>query len=122
MQFTDSLKNLDLVKSVHGGNVDALPWQHASLRAIHKALGVAQLWDSLFVFQPVQPSELEYEPIWKFDIEEDTDANIQVRYIRILFEIFLHVTNGCCLCSILSISRSMRLPQDLSRRVRVAPK
>lgn len=83
IQFADSLNNLELVKSVHGGNVDALPWQHASLRAIHKALGVAQLWDSLFVFQPAQPSDIGYETIWKFDIDEHSDANIQVCcYVR----------------------------------------
>ena len=81
MQFTDSLKNLDLVKSVHGGNVDALPWQHASLRAIHKALGVAQLWDSLFVFQPKGETlgSCADSP-WVFDIDEDVDISIHVSF------------------------------------------
>ncbi|CAL1704680.1 unnamed protein product [Somion occarium] len=78
IQLSDKLSNLDLTKIVHANNIDALPWQHASLRAIHQALAVAELWDSLFVFQPAQPSHLSGAPIWEFDTsEEEIDANIQ---------------------------------------------
>lgn len=48
----DRLSVREALKSVHAGNMQALPHQHAALRAIQKGCGVASLSDVLFVFQP----------------------------------------------------------------------
>jgi hypothetical protein len=46
------MSGAELLRRVHRGNVDALPWQHASLRSVQRALGVRSICDSLFLFQP----------------------------------------------------------------------
>lgn len=73
------MTNDELLKSIHQDNVDALPWQHASLRSIQKELGIARLWDSLFLFQPLQ-NDGDGEPLWKFEARDAEVVSIQVRF------------------------------------------
>ena len=54
----------DLVRSVHKLNLEALPWHHASLRLIQRALNTTSLCDTLFLFQPNTQYEAEQDPLW----------------------------------------------------------
>lgn len=75
---------MEMLKLIHRNNVDAIPWQQASLRAIQQGLGVRSLWECLFVFQPYQdPAAHEEDLPWAF---EDTE-----------FETHVHVSGsmGC---------------------------
>ena len=54
----------DLVRSVHKLNLEALPWHHASLRSIQRALDTTSLCDTLFLFQPNTQEEAEQNPLW----------------------------------------------------------
>lgn len=56
--------NRDLVRSVHKLNLEALPWHHASLRSIQRALNTTSLCDTLFLFQPKTQGEAEDNPLW----------------------------------------------------------
>lgn len=51
IKVQEGLQNIEFLRSIHQGNLDALQWQQASPRAIQKALGIDKLWDSLFLFQ-----------------------------------------------------------------------
>ncbi|KAI0082634.1 hypothetical protein K474DRAFT_1654750 [Panus rudis PR-1116 ss-1] len=80
VQLKPDANNLDVILSVHAANIDALGWAHASLRTLQKALGVSELWDSLFVFQPMPPKSLHAEPIWEFDDSKEKDSTVNVQY------------------------------------------
>ncbi|KAF9649477.1 hypothetical protein BDM02DRAFT_3230298 [Thelephora ganbajun] len=54
----------DVVRSVHKFNLEALPWHHASLRLIQRALNTTSLCDTLFLFQPNTRRETERDPLW----------------------------------------------------------
>ncbi|KAG5652249.1 NRPS protein [Sphagnurus paluster] len=69
--------NAELLRSIHDFNVEALPWQHASLRLIQKRLCISRLWDSLFVFQPLQMKQDIEDPLWTFDIQENPEVQVQ---------------------------------------------
>ncbi|THH11834.1 hypothetical protein EW145_g392 [Phellinidium pouzarii] len=72
------LNNLDFVRSIHGQNLSAQKWQHASIRSIQRKLGVNSLWDSIFVFQPIMDGASEkMNKLWQFDDSEDEVAKIQ---------------------------------------------
>ncbi|KAF9564589.1 peptide synthetase [Agrocybe pediades] len=68
IRLEKEVDNIELLKAVHRANLDALPWQQASVRAVQKELKVDQIWDSLFLFQhaesDVDPLQL---PLWSFD-------------------------------------------------------
>ncbi|KAG5645251.1 NRPS protein [Asterophora parasitica] len=77
IRLEDGLRNIDLLRSIHKSNVDALAWQHASLRSIQRKLGISRLWDSLFVFQPIESHERSVDPLWTFDAQEEEATSIQ---------------------------------------------
>jgi hypothetical protein len=52
------------VRSVHRLNLEALPWHHASLRSIQRALNTTSLCDTLFLVQPNPQEEAEENPLW----------------------------------------------------------
>jgi len=77
------MKYIDLLRFIHQANLDSLPWQQASLRAIQKVLKADSLWDSLFLFQHSEDAEAEHNSIWHFEeyaTEEGID--IQVSWAR----------------------------------------
>ncbi|OBZ75802.1 Nonribosomal peptide synthetase 2 [Grifola frondosa] len=77
VRFDDNMSNELLLRTVHEANVAAIPWHHASLRSIQHRLGVSDLWDSIFVFQPLlEAFQSESEPLWEFDTMEEADISI----------------------------------------------
>lgn len=73
------MDNKSLLKEIHESNVASMSWQHASLRSIQRKLGVSNLWDSIFVFQPKQESlESESNRLWTFDVSEAEDISVHV--------------------------------------------
>ncbi|KDR81669.1 hypothetical protein GALMADRAFT_59971 [Galerina marginata CBS 339.88] len=74
-----NMSNIDLLRFIHQGNLDGLLWQQASVRAIQKALGVDSLWDSLFLFQPAQLSEIDESPNWTFE-EKAAISEVKIQY------------------------------------------
>ncbi|KAI0780914.1 hypothetical protein BD413DRAFT_608137 [Trametes elegans] len=75
--FGDSMTNKALLKRVHEANISSMPWQHASLRSIQRQLGVSNLWDSIFVFQPQQESLVtQPDRLWAFDASDAEDISI----------------------------------------------
>ena len=76
------MRNIELLRTIQQGNLDALPWQQASPRAIQKLTGIENLWDTLFLFQPLQPADppLIQGLDWRFDDDlANLEAKIQVR-------------------------------------------
>ncbi|KAI0362122.1 hypothetical protein OH77DRAFT_1416339 [Trametes cingulata] len=70
--------NKSVLREVHAENVASMAWQHASLRSIQRRLGVSNLWDSIFVFQPKQEAlESEDGRLWTFDAGEAEDISVQ---------------------------------------------
>ncbi|KAI0721073.1 peptide synthetase [Cerioporus squamosus] len=79
VRFDGDVRNRDLLKRLHDANIASMPWQHASLRSIQRELGLSNLWDSLFVYQPKQESlESKQDALWVF--EGDDVADISVHY------------------------------------------
>ncbi|KAI0670364.1 hypothetical protein C8Q78DRAFT_1079337 [Trametes maxima] len=76
--FGDAMVNKTLLRRIHDGNITSMAWQHASLRSIQRRLGVNNLWDSIFVFQPKQESleGSESDHLWAFDIGDAEDISI----------------------------------------------
>ncbi len=73
------MDNRSLLKEIHKSNIASMSWQHASLRSIQRKLGVSNLWDSIFVFQPKQESlESESNRVWAFDVNEAEDISVHV--------------------------------------------
>ncbi|KAF9464762.1 peptide synthetase [Collybia nuda] len=66
VQLVEGMRNSELLKSIHQSNIDALPWQQASLRSIQKKLGVSSIWDSLFLFQPSTSNGSSMDIFWEF--------------------------------------------------------
>ncbi|KAF5380902.1 hypothetical protein D9615_004009 [Tricholomella constricta] len=77
IRLKDGVRNIELLRSIHEYNVDALPWQHASLRSIQRKLGISRLWDSLFLFQPLESNEELPDSLWTFDTQGEGEALIQ---------------------------------------------
>ncbi|RDB21442.1 Nonribosomal peptide synthetase 2 [Hypsizygus marmoreus] len=77
IRLQGGLHNTELLRSIHLSNVNALPWQQASLRSIQQKLRIAQLWDSLFLFQPLEPVDSDPGQLWMFDDANEEDAQIQ---------------------------------------------
>ncbi|KAH9484356.1 NRPS [Psilocybe cubensis] len=79
-------RNIELLKSIHQSNLDALQWQQASARAIQKVLGVENLWDSLFLFQQAASYSGSNSKIsWAFDEEiivDEAKYPLNVEIIR----------------------------------------
>ncbi|KAL5533182.1 hypothetical protein ACEPAF_4958 [Sanghuangporus sanghuang] len=72
------IRNLDFVRTIHRQNMAAQRWQHASLRSIHRKVGLSSLWDTIFLFQPiVDDTSDEEDAVWSFDESEDEIAKIQ---------------------------------------------
>ncbi|EJD05778.1 uncharacterized protein FOMMEDRAFT_119062 [Fomitiporia mediterranea MF3/22] len=77
-RIISNVKNLDFVRSIHGQNLEAQKWQHASLRTIQRKLGMRTLWDAIFLFQPmIDDGSREEDELWAFDDSEDEIAKIQ---------------------------------------------
>lgn len=72
------MRNRELLKSIYTNNVAAMPWQQASLREIQRDLSLSPLWDSLFLFQPLESTDSDLKPIWEFEVGEEEEAKIQV--------------------------------------------
>ncbi|KAI6045753.1 hypothetical protein EDC04DRAFT_3104410 [Pisolithus marmoratus] len=75
VEFVAGMSNRDLVRQIHQNNVDALSWQHVSLRAIQAGTGFEGLFHSLFVFQPMFSSH--HSKIWKMHASEEFGAHVQ---------------------------------------------
>ena len=52
------------MRSIHAFNLETLPWHHASLRSIQRALNAISLCDTLFLFQPDVQEEAEQDLLW----------------------------------------------------------
>ncbi|TDL27310.1 hypothetical protein BD410DRAFT_714619 [Rickenella mellea] len=65
--FSKNMTNIELLQSLHHHNVEALSWQHSSLRSIQSAYGKSPLWDSLFLFQGVNAGNQQSHVQWKVD-------------------------------------------------------
>ncbi|KAG6874203.1 hypothetical protein C0995_003749 [Termitomyces sp. Mi166 len=78
VRLLSGVRNIDLLRSIHRLNVDALPWQHASLRSIQREMGLTSLCDSLFVFQPrFTGTKDAAATLWSFDEQANREAHIQ---------------------------------------------
>ncbi|KAG6866968.1 NRPS [Blastosporella zonata] len=86
VRLRDGLSNIDLLRSIHKLNVDALPWQHVSLRSIQRKLGVSSLWESLFLFQPRIETNTVADPLWSFELQGSEEAHIQASAPQLFLE------------------------------------
>ncbi|KAH7889359.1 hypothetical protein F5I97DRAFT_1801464 [Phlebopus sp. FC_14] len=80
VQFSSRQSNRDLLRAIHRENVDALPWQHVSLRAVQNEMRVQSLCSSLFLFQPqaLESATSESESgLWTLYDSGEFDAQIQ---------------------------------------------
>lgn len=59
------------MRSTHKLNLEALPWHHASLRSIQRALKTNSLCGTLFLFQPSGEDEAEQDPLWTLTSRPD---------------------------------------------------
>ncbi|KIJ69297.1 nonribosomal peptide synthetase [Hydnomerulius pinastri MD-312] len=75
IRFSSHMSNRDLLRSIHQDNVDALPWQHVSLRAIQSEMHVQNLFSSLFLFQP--RTSTTRSKLWTLNDLGEFDAQIQ---------------------------------------------
>ncbi|KAF9483747.1 peptide synthetase [Pholiota conissans] len=74
------MDKMHLLRKIHQLNIDALPYQQASLRAIQKALAVDRIWDSLFLFQsPTGQSRELKQSLWTFD-EKSAGREAKMQY------------------------------------------
>ena len=90
------MRNIELLRCIQQGNLDALPWQQASPRAIQKLMGIGNLWDTLFLFQPLQPPDpASIQGLdWRFDDDlANLEARIQVREQILLEKYMLTATD-----------------------------
>lgn len=95
------MTNRDLLRSIHANNLAALEWQHASLRDIQSETRLFDLWDSIFVFQPLK--SIYSSPLWSMLNADEFQANVQVR----AFHFLRSSTNWATLVSIeLRVSRN----------------
>ncbi|CAA7271648.1 unnamed protein product [Cyclocybe aegerita] len=78
LRLRKDMRNIDFLRLIHEFNLEALPWQQASLREIQKALGVDKIYDSLFLFQMGKAEQNEAR-LWAFD-ENVTDRDVQIQY------------------------------------------
>ncbi|KAJ3517178.1 hypothetical protein NLJ89_g674 [Agrocybe chaxingu] len=78
LRLRKDMRNIDLLRLIHEFNLEALPWQQASLREIQKALGVNKICDSLFLFQMGKAEQNEVR-LWAFD-DNVTDRDVQIQY------------------------------------------
>ncbi|KAF8844469.1 AMP-binding-domain-containing protein [Paxillus ammoniavirescens] len=76
IQFSPHMSNRDLLRSIHQANVDAIPWQHVSLRAVQKEIQLQSLCSSLFLFQP-RTSPL-HSDLWA--LRDSGEFNAQIQY------------------------------------------
>ncbi|KAG2158199.1 uncharacterized protein EDB93DRAFT_1077366 [Suillus bovinus] len=75
VRIGETTTNRDLLRSIHANNLAALEWQHASLRDIQSETGLFDLWDSIFVFQPLQSKYSS--PLWSLLNPDEFQANVQ---------------------------------------------
>lgn len=75
VRIGETATNRDLLRYIHANNLAALEWQHASLRDIQAETGLFDLWDSIFVFQPLQ--SIYSSPLWSMLNPDDFQANVQ---------------------------------------------
>ncbi|RDX56754.1 peptide synthetase [Lentinus brumalis] len=77
VRFDGDVHNRALLKRLHDANIASMPWQQASLRSIQRELGLSNLWDSLFVYQPRQESlESKQGALWTFDGGDVEDISV----------------------------------------------
>lgn len=75
VRIGETMTNRDLLRSIHANNLAALEWQHASLRDIQSETGLFDLWDSIFVFQPLK--SIYSSPLWSILNADEFQANVQ---------------------------------------------
>lgn len=75
VRIGETTTNRDLLRSIHANNLAALEWQHASLRGIQSETGLFDLWDSIFVFQPLK--SIYSSPLWSLLNPDEFQANVQ---------------------------------------------
>ncbi|KAG1878019.1 hypothetical protein DFJ58DRAFT_835671 [Suillus subalutaceus] len=75
VRIGETATNRDLLRSIHANNLAALEWQHISLRDIQAETGLFNLWDSIFVFQPLQ--SIYSSPLWSMLNPDEFQANVQ---------------------------------------------
>ncbi|KAG2349803.1 hypothetical protein BDR05DRAFT_923562 [Suillus weaverae] len=75
VRIGETTTNRDLLHSIHANNLAALEWQHVSLRDIQSETGLFDLWDSIFVFQPLK--SINSSPLWSLLNPNEFQANIQ---------------------------------------------
>lgn len=75
VRIGETATNRDLLRSIHANNLAALEWQHASLRDIQSETGLFDLWDSIFVFQPLQ--SIYSSSLWSMLNPDEFQANVQ---------------------------------------------
>ncbi|KAG2142777.1 uncharacterized protein EDB93DRAFT_1252247 [Suillus bovinus] len=71
----ETTTNRDLLCSIHANNLAASEWQHASLCDIQSETGLFDLWDSIFVFQPLK--SIYSSPLWSLLNPDEFQANLQ---------------------------------------------
>ncbi|KAI6036271.1 hypothetical protein BKA83DRAFT_4160555 [Pisolithus microcarpus] len=75
VEFVAGMSNQDLIRQIHQQNVDALSWQHVSLREIQSGTGYENLFHTLFLFQPMASSHPS--KIWKMHTSEEFGVHVQ---------------------------------------------
>ncbi|KAI6132186.1 hypothetical protein EDD16DRAFT_1468633 [Pisolithus croceorrhizus] len=75
VEFVAGMSNQDLIRQIHQHNVDALSWQHVSLRDIQTATGYESMFHTLFLFQPMV--SLHHSKIWKMHVFEEFGVHVQ---------------------------------------------
>lgn len=97
------MSNRELLQSIHRANVNALSWQHVSLRAVQNRLQLHGLLSSLFLFQPWRLPVRSN--LWTLRDLEEFDVQIQVSRTTVFS---LSNPSDLNLFSILSISNSTK--------------
>ncbi|KAG6336405.1 hypothetical protein ID866_2678 [Astraeus odoratus] len=115
VEIVPGMSNLDLLQQIHKENLKALSWQHVSLRAVQKEMGLEGLFHSLFLFQPT--TSLFDSKIWNVHNAEEFDAHIQYP-INVEFSTIQngHLIKMVCLSTIMdsqTMDASMERLQDM---------
>lgn len=78
------MRNVEILESIHSSALESLEWQHASLRSIQRKLGLSSLWDSTFLFQPLQ-DEAE-SSLWKPEqlFQEQVEIQVSILYYMVI--------------------------------------
>ncbi|KIY43686.1 hypothetical protein FISHEDRAFT_78528 [Fistulina hepatica ATCC 64428] len=116
VRFEKGQRNKHLLQDIQRRNVDGIPWQHASLRDLHRAVG-ATLCDTLFLFQQRENGRPDpsLTALWDIvNVEEDIDASTSQYAVNIeIHEVGRGLTVKAS-CAAAAMSREQL--QDILRR------